>query len=294
MAWDSDPDLETFFAEFVALATEGAPVTVLLSDDQSPERVLRIATDFGADTSRLRILEAGVDSVWVRDYGPLVVQSGNTRKVVNMQYFGEAGDNLAPRFMADDEWKLPTVELPLDMEGGNLLSDGAGRCLTTETLIQENGHKYTTRAIHDHLARTLGCKDLVVLAPLAGEPTGHVDMFATLTAPGEVIVGEIFANDHENARLLDENTELLEGAGFKVRRVPMPGHSDGLFRSYTNALAINDVVIVPVYPEDDEYEEVAMRVFEEAYPDRSILPIIASEIIEKFGAVHCVGMTIAK
>jgi agmatine deiminase len=294
IAWDTDPFLETFFAEFVSLVSEQAPVTVLLSEDQSPEWVLRVATEFGADSSALRILEADVNSVWVRDYGPLVVRAGDSRKVVDMQYFGDAGDDHAPQVMADEEWELPIVDLPLDMEGGNLLSDGAGLCLTTETLVRENGHRLSTRAIRDQLRRTLGCKELIVLSPMVGEPTGHVDMFATLTGPGEAIVGEFFEHDEENARLLDENAARLERAGLRVRRVPMPGHADGPFRSYTNALAINGIVIVPVYPEEAEFEQEALSVFAEAYPDRAILPIRASEIIERAGAVHCVGMTVAK
>lgn len=294
VAWDSAPHLQTFFAEFVSLASAEAPVTVLLRDDQSSERVLRVATAFGAETSRLRILEAGVDSLWVRDYGPLVVRTGETRQVVDTRYFGDLGDDHAPNFMADEEWNLETVDLPLDMEGGNLLSDGAGLCLTTENIFYENAHRHSTGAVRDHLRRALGCSELVVLAPMVGESTGHVDMFATLTGPGEAIVGEIVEDDDENARVLDENARRLEGVGLKVRRVPMPGHADGVFRSYTNALAINDIVIVPVYPEDEVFEEMALQVFAEAYPERTVLPIIASEIIESSGAVHCIGMTVAK
>jgi agmatine/peptidylarginine deiminase len=39
---------------------------------------------------------------------------------------------------------------------------------------------------------------------------------------------------------------------------------------------------------------MALQVFAEAYPERTVLPIIASEIIESSGAVHCIGMTVAK
>jgi agmatine/peptidylarginine deiminase len=294
VAWDSDPTLETFFAEFVTFASYEAPVTILLGKDQSPERVLDVATEFGADSSMLRAVEADVSSVWVRDYGPLVVRTGETRKVVDMEYFGDLGDDSAPKYMADQAWHLPTVDLAVEMEGGNLLSDGAGLCLTTETIFEENSHRLSVREIRNQLRHALGCRDLIVLASMVGEPTGHVDMFVTLTEPGEAIVGQIPEGDNENALLLDENATRLERAGLRVRRVPMPGHADGLFRSYTNALAINDIVIVPVYPEDEQFEEQALRVFAEAYSGRTIVPIVASDIIKSAGAVHCVGMTVAK
>ena len=118
-------------------------------------------------------------------------------------------------------------------------------------------------------------------------------MFATFTGPREVIVGEIFESDDENAAVLNENAARLEAAGMTVRRIPMPSHEDGLYRTYTNAMAINEIVIVPIYPEDDRYQDIAIGIFTDAYPGRTIVPIVASEIIELAGAVHCVGMTVA-
>ena len=77
-------------------------------------------------------------------------------------------------------------------------------------------------------------------------------------------------------------------------RIPMPsnaGHS--VFRSYTNALAVNDRVLVPVYDEDSRFEATALDVFETAYPGRTIVPVDSDEIIYWSGAIHCVTMTVA-
>ena len=293
LAWDTEPEFETFFADLVSVASESAPVTILLGEAQQPARVLAVAREFGANMANIRILEADVDSVWVRDYGPLVVREEGQRRVVDPRYFGELGDDQAPKHLAEKHWNLPLDELPLDIEGGNLLSNGAGLCLTSEAVIRENGHRLSIEEIQELLRTRLGCTKLAVLTPLVGEPTGHVDMFATFTAANEVIVGEILEGDYENAMVLDENAERLRALGMMIRRIPMPHHDDGLFRTYTNAMAINQIVIVPVYPEDDRYQDAALRVFAEAYPLRTIIPIVASEIIERAGAVHCVGMTVA-
>ncbi|HWN67254.1 MAG TPA: agmatine deiminase family protein, partial [Haliangium sp.] len=133
-----------------------------------------------------------------------------------------------------------------------------------------------------------------VVPPLHGEPTGHVDMFATVTGPGQVIVGRYDPGvDPENAVRLDRTAIILRRAGFRVRRLPMPSHGDGVFRSYTNSLAINGVVVVPVYPEAAEGEDEAFAVFRAAYPGRRIVPVVASDIITLYGAVHCTTLTIA-
>jgi agmatine deiminase len=145
------------------------------------------------------------------------------------------------------------------------------------------------------LQRHLGCRDLIVLPRLAGEPTGHVDMYATVTGPGEAIVGRYDPEDDpDNAALLDEAAAILRRAHFVVRRVPMPSNLDGRFRSYTNSLAVNGVVLVPSYDDDAVAERHTLSVFRAAYPGRRILSIDSRAIIELDGAVHCAIMSIAR
>jgi len=139
-----------------------------------------------------------------------------------------------------------------------------------------------------------GCSSTLFLPELDGEGTGHIDMYATITAPGEVIVGAYTSwDDPVNAQRLDVAAKQLEDAGFLVRRIPMPMNTDGNFRSYTNALAVNQSVLVPVYRDDTRYQDDALAVFQAAYPDRKIVPIDATEIIRWAGAIHCVTQTIA-
>jgi len=59
-------------------------------------------------------------------------------------------------------------------------------------------------------------------------------------------------------------------------------------RTYTNSLIVNDRVIVPTYgiPDDDD----ALAVYGEVFPDKTIVPLNAEDIIESGGAWHCVTM----
>ncbi|MCA9581958.1 MAG: agmatine deiminase family protein, partial [Myxococcales bacterium] len=63
--------------------------------------------------------------------------------------------------------------------------------------------------------------------------------------------------------------------------------------SYTNALAVNGRVLVPVYDEDTRYQNQALAVFKQAYPNHDIVPINSDGIIYWSGAIHCVTMTLA-
>jgi agmatine deiminase len=119
-------------------------------------------------------------------------------------------------------------------------------------------------------------------------------MYVTITGPGSALVAEgTEATGPEDTIELDWAAMLLIEAGFNVRRVPMPDSWDDVFRSYTNAVAINNVVLVPVYPDAPNHEEEALAAFRAAYPGRSIVPIDASEVIQLDGAIHCATQTLA-
>jgi agmatine deiminase len=74
----------------------------------------------------------------------------------------------------------------------------------------------------------------------------------------------------------------------------MPFLEDGLYRTYTNSLAVNDVVLVPYYSDSMDGLQEALKVFEEAYPGRAIIPIEASPLIQLNGSIHCTAMTTAR
>jgi len=68
---------------------------------------------------------------------------------------------------------------------------------------------------------------------LAGEETGHVDMFLTFLARDCVVAAQCDPEaDPTNARILDETTGLLGRVGtplghVRVHRIPMPSRGDG-------------------------------------------------------------------
>jgi agmatine deiminase len=294
LSWD--PGLEQFLFDVIGAAWGEASITLLYapgSDAQSLGELLRAS---GRDPDELQWIEVPLESIWVRDFGPILLRNAGVWEALDFDYFAGGDDDRVPEVLsqrAHPPWRLERVEL--ELEGGNLLSDGTGRCITTVDTIAHNAGVYSEDEVKQILADRAGCEALSVLPRLLGEPTGHVDMFVTVTGPGEVIVGKsTMAEDPENAALLDLAARTLQSDGFSVRRVPMPGRSDGVFRSYTNSLAVNNVVLVPIYPEEPQHLEDALSVFQEAYPGRSIVPINASDIIQLDGAVHCASMTIAR
>ncbi len=286
--------LTELYVDIIRATSSEAPVTVLYSDSKHAVTLRDRLVAEGIDTANVTFDQTTFDSVWVRDWGPQVVTTldGGQRVIDTRYYPGRGEDDSFPTRLALERG-LRSSRPALVTEGGNLLSDGAGSCIISSTVRTRSGTSFT-RLEQLYLA-SYGCERLIELPALDGEATGHVDIYATITGPREAIVGKYtHTQDRTNWLVLEGAASDLEEAGFKVRRVPMPDN-DGRqrFRTYTNAVAVNGVVLVPTYPGVDSGQAAALAVFAEAYPDRSIVAINATSAIESQGAIHCLTATIA-
>jgi len=197
---------------------------------------------------------------------------------------------LARRFHAD---LLPA---PIVFEGGNLLSNGRGLCLTTTAAVFRNTDQPDAEARVLNVFRDcFGSTQTVFLEPLMGEPTGHVDMFACFTAPNVVVLGAYDpAVDAANAEVLDRNAARLTGlptphGPLRVVRIPMPPHQDGNWRTYTNVAFANSVVLVPVYRGVDRPgREKALETFARLMPGWQAIGIDCTTLLQGGGALRCV------
>lgn len=185
-------------------------------------------------------------------------------------------------------------------DGGNILSNGKGVVLTTTTLLQENQPDgFDETLLRESLRTYLGCEHLVMLEPLSGERTGHVDMFATFTDSRTVVVASCDPDaDPVNASILDQNAACLAAVPapygpLRVVRIPMPERKDGLWRTYNNVIFANGLLLVPTYfGVAPDVERVAMQRYREVLPTWDVMGIDASGIIELDGALHCISMNV--
>ncbi len=260
-----------------------------VSDDQLAEIDFITEADLGAN---------GADTVWMRDFGPLVpVTYGDGRRIIDFGYHATLPDDDAMPRRLGDYWGVPTSTAPLDLEGGNFQSNSHGICIVSERAVAQNAkwcgdsdcEAYVKQVLFDYLS----CTNTVIVPRLEGEGTGHIDMYIHVTGVWSVIVGEYTEEQSPANKLItDQAAEMLAEIGFTVTRIPMPTPAGEVFRSYTNALAVNGAVLIPVYTTDNVFEETALEVFHAAYPDRVLVPIVADAVIQYGGAVHCTTMSI--
>ena len=262
----------------------------------------------GVDVSGLNYEQLPVQSLWMRDYGPLSIEADGILSFVDLRYYpGRLYDDAFPELLAN-KWGLNNFRMPFDFEGGNFISDGDGTCYLTTTVFERNPGS-TEAQIRSYLDRYLGCSQSVFLEPLYGEGTGHIDMFAKLANRQTMVIGEYRASDSApgvgavdpvNAAILEQNIAKLEsvilkdGSRLTIQRIPMPSHSDGHFRTYVNTQLINGVNLIPIYRDDDRYEANALAAWEAAMPTWQHIPVDATELITWAGAIHCILMEVGR
>jgi hypothetical protein len=70
----------------------------------------------------------------------------------------------------------------------------------------------------------------------------------------------------------------------------MPSNEDGVWRSYTNVIIANGVLMVPVYPEVDAgMQQEALNVYRGLVPNWQVVAIDSSGLITCGGALHCIS-----
>jgi hypothetical protein len=165
------------FAAIVAAANRHIPIVAIVSGNKARQRALEVLKQYDVPADSMRFLYFPHDSMWIRDYGPFSVQRRDGRTaIVDARYDGGHGrvkDDHIPVALAET-LGITLIPAPIVLEGGNLLSNGRGLCLTTTTLLDHNAdRKLDENYIGQVLYKLLGAEQTVFLEPLNGELSGH-------------------------------------------------------------------------------------------------------------------------
>lgn len=293
-------EMPNVFAEIVEATRGSVDIIALVNNHEEQELAKRILDRRMSGHERIHFVEVPHNTMWTRDYGPAVVEVNGKPSIVDAVYndVTRPEDDRVPLSLAA-RLDLPVIQSPIKIEGGNLLSNGRGICITTQMLVLSNVARFDEAQLRRWFRQLYGATQTVFLEALVGESTAHVDMFATFTSPDTVVVGAYDpAKDSDNAELLDRNAARLSevvvnGRNLRVVRIPMPSHDDGIWRTYTNVVYANGVLLVPIYVGVDEKgRQTALDAFARLLPGWRIVGIEADKLIECAGALHCVTMNL--
>lgn len=290
-------DMPELLAEIASHTWGRIELVLLVNDAVEYQKVVDVVRGGGVPLDRVHFAEVPHDTMWCRDYGPMVVRDRFGRAALVDSAYDEdrAMDDGVPAELAL-KLNLPVIETTLTLEGGNLLSNGDGICVTTSRVLDSNP-ELDEATIRQRMRHVFGARQTVILQPLDGESTGHVDMFATFVARDAVVVGAVDPNtDPTNAAILDDNARQLsrlntQRGPLRVFRVPMPPHDDDVWRTYTNVVYANGVLLVPKYVEQDPRGfEQAAELYRYLLPGWQVVGVDAERVVQCGGAVHCVTL----
>ena len=259
------------------------------------------------------------NDTWARDHGFITVEETDqslpshpsplTSKVLLDFCFNGWGekfearlDNAINKHLYEQGLVSGSYEDHLDfvLEGGSIESDGKGTIFTTECclLAPHRNQPLTKAEIEERLKRWLGAERIVWLqhGSLIGDDTdGHIDTLVRI-CPDETLLYTGGDDDHPDLDEMEKELQALrtlDGKPYRLLRLPLPhpiyDGDDRLPATYANYLVINGAVLVPTYRQPDLDAE-AMRIIQQAFPDREIVGIDCCAVIRQHGSLHCCTM----
>jgi len=126
---------------------------------------------------------------------------------------------------------------------------------------------------------------------------GHVDIVATITSPGTLLLHEQQDPEHPDHAVtrdlrahLEQQTDAA-GRRFEVLALPAPttlrDHEGFVDWSYVNHLVTNDGVVACGFGEERS-DAAAREILTAAYPGRRVITVDARPLFARGGGIHCI------
>jgi agmatine deiminase len=292
-----------FILSMVEAAYDQVQVRIVTPNDTFKSQCTQKLKARNVPIEKIEFVMEDVNSIWMRDYGPIAILANGKQAYVDMKYYPpRVYDDAIPTKLAEND-KVDVYRPDIFSEGGNYFADGTGNCFTSEYTLQQNPGKSKaaiTKMYHDYF----GCEQVHYIKELTGNVIYHIDMFFYVADSETLLLGQYTKEqDPWNYDILEANYQYLSslkngnGKPYKIVRVTMPDvitPKGGLsvVRTYLNLLAVNGVVLVPTYIQNPGKEAEALSQIQTAFPDRKLIKIPADSIAWEYGSVHCTTQTI--
>lgn len=193
------------------------------------------------------------------------------------------------------------------LEGGSIESDGKGTILTTtECLLSENRNDHLYKEeLEEYIQLIFGAKRILWLnnGYLEGDDTdSHIDTLVRFCSDDTLAYVQCTDKNDEHydeLKLMEEELQAfktMDGNPYNLLPLPMAdkilNNNDRLPATYANFLIINGAVLVPTY--DSPKDTIALQQVKKAFPDREVIGIDCTSLIQQHGSLHCVTMQFPK
>lgn len=301
MQWPRDVEehLREDHARIVAALQEHETVRLLVEDAAAQAEAEEALSLAGADPAEVSFQEADYDWSWMRDNGPVWVETEDGPLAVDWRFDGWGGaggdvsdDDAIPCLVADLAG-APCETRSLVLERGNLEVDGAGGAILNWTCQHARNPGVTKQRMEAELAEALGIERVVWIegSPTGDLTLGHLDGIARFVDDGTVAVARYADADDPDAGLYEDAADAIAAAGYEVVRVEVPGevtyHEEPMAANYLNWLVGGDIVVATGFGHA-VWDAAAVERIEELFPGMQASVVRALDLWYDGGGVHCV------
>ncbi len=235
------------------------------------------------------VVRNGVNTYWTRDYAPWTIfDASGQMAFVDFNYNRPRPyDNAVPAALAS-YFGIDYSYMPLTTTGGNTMTDGNGKMMST-SLVQSENSSYTLTQIEDIVKEYLGVDEYITYAdPLINSTIDHIDCHAKILDVDKVMVARVPSN-HQNYNNLESVANLFAnklssyGTPYKVYRVNQSSNNE----PYANSFIFNDKIYVPQWNSTaSSYDTAAIAAYQAAMPGYTVQGYYNSSWLSD-DALHC-------
>lgn len=299
--------VEKVYAEIISTMIQYESVYLITHDNKTKRRAQRQL----GNSSQIVYLDIPNNDVWTRDFGPVMVKSNSDLRILDWGYNSWGGkyppydaDNAVPQKLSA-YFKIPSVSIPMILEGGSIDVNGGGLLLTTESvLLNSNRNPHMSKAeISMQLKNFLGIEHIVWLAEgLEGDDTdGHIDDITRFVNEKTIFTCISHDKSDPNYDRLKRNHLILERfiatyhQTLELVEIPLPktkiegstvDGSQYVPASYANFYFVNGALLVPTY--DARYDDQVLDLFAKYLPNRKVIGIHCADLVWGQGSIHCI------
>jgi len=274
------------YAEIVRLLAQRERVHIFVQSAAAARQVTAILARSAVDLKNVKLHPQKTDRVWTRDSGPIFVTRASRRPQTQHSLLSTHHSALAIT-----DWKFNAWAKYDNSALDDALPRAAAKLLKPHPPVftpygLNNSGEYQRFVLEGGSIDVNG----------AGDDThGHIDDTARFT-DATTIVACVESNKRDpNHAVTGENLKRLAtmrdagGKPFTIAELPMPAPVifDGqrLPASYANFYIANAGVLVPAF--NDPNDTRALKVIEQCFPGRDIIPVYCRDLVWGLGTLHC-------
>ncbi len=241
----------------------------------------------------------GTKDVWCRDYMPVLNRKG---ELIQFKY--------APSYLRDKKYEgtrsnvhdvceangiKPDRFSSINLDGGNVVLYG-DKAIITDRIFKENLDCDKEKLVSD-LAELLDAKIIIIKSynSESEDFTGHADGMVRFVDEHTILCNDL---DKDYKYIGESIKKVCRDNGLTYKNIPFftpkydKNNPDSALGIYVNYLEVNDLIVLPQFNIDGNYDKEVVQIFSKIFPNRIIETIDYNEVALDGGLLNCTTWTV--